>query len=117
MRELPEMTRHELNDYVWEKLGVRKHAFGRRGIDRIVSRCIRRWPVAVMRQCTEEESVGVMRHFGKTLENEERREYQMGIILSFILAALIQEIIHLLVQWWYAKHENREAFARMAARD
>jgi hypothetical protein len=41
----------------------------------------------------------------------------MGIILSFILAALIQEIIHLLVQWWYAKHENREAFARMAARD
>jgi len=117
LRELQAMTRHELNDFVWESLSMRKHAFGRRVIDRIVTRCVRRWPVAVMRQCTQQESTGVMRHFAKTLEHEERRECQMGIIMTFILAAVIQEIVHALVQWWYFSSENRLAFARMAAYD
>jgi hypothetical protein len=112
-----EWDRHELCEYVWERLSVRKHAFGRPVVNRIIKRCVRRWPVAVMRQCTEQESQGVMRHFAKTLEADERREYGMGIILTFILAAVIQEIVHALVQWWYASHENRLAFARMAAHD
>jgi hypothetical protein len=31
----------------------------------------------------------------------------MGVIASWILAALIQEIVHALWQWWNESHANR----------
>jgi len=31
----------------------------------------------------------------------------MGIILTLVLGALVQEVVKLLVQWWLDRQENR----------
>ena len=40
----------------------------------------------------------------------------MGIILTLVLGALVQEVVKLLVQWWLARQENRTQM-RLLARE
>jgi hypothetical protein len=99
------MTGDELIDDVWRLLPVRKHLLGRARVARIVERAMREWPVPVLQQCDAGQTAVVGKYLARSLERQER-EYGMGFFASIILAAVIGEIVKILVRRWL---ENRES--------
>lgn len=98
------MTHDELIAAVWDELPKTRYLLGRRRIDRLTSRCLKKWPVPVLYQCDEQQTAVVGEHLARTVERHERAEYGMGFFASMILAALVSEIVKILVRRW---QENR----------
>jgi hypothetical protein len=96
----PSATLEQLQQHVWDQLSVQKHVAGRRFVDRLTKRAVRQWPVPVLQQCDAAQADVVGTYFTRTITRQSRQEFGMGIILSLILGALVQEIIKLLVAWW-----------------
>jgi len=96
----PSATLEQLQQRVWDQLSVQKHVAGRRFVDRLTKRAVRQWPVPVLQQCDAAQADVVGTYFTRTITRQTRQEYGMGIILSLILGALVQEIIKLLIAWW-----------------
>ena len=90
------MSRAALERHVWEHLGPRKFAAGRVRVSRITKRVIRRWNYT-----PDAEAIA------QNVELDERQDAQMGVILSFVLSALIAEIVRLIAAWWRDSHANR----------
>ena len=90
------MSRAALERHVWENLGPRKFAAGRVRVSRITKRVIRRW-----KHNADAEAIA------ENVELDERHDAQMGVILSFVLSALIAEIVRLIAAWWRESHANR----------
>jgi hypothetical protein len=90
------MSRTALEQHVWEHLGPRKFAAGRVRVSRITKRVIRRWNYT-----PDSEAIAA------NVELDERHDTQMGVILSFVLSALIAEIVRLIAAWWRDSHANR----------
>lgn len=99
-----------MQGYVWDRLPtVSRTIMGRRLVGRIVKRSLANWPAPVLQQCDAAQTAVVAKHYTKTIERQSRGEYGMGIIAMFILGALVQEIIKLLVAWWLDSQDNRTA--------
>jgi hypothetical protein len=90
------MSRADLEQHVWENLGPRKFAAGRIRVSRITKRVIRRWNYT-----PDADAIAT------NVELDERQDAQMGVILSFVLSALIAEIVRLIAAWWRGSHANR----------
>lgn len=90
------MSRAALEQHVWENLGPRKFAAGRVRVSRITKRVIRRWNYT-----PDSEAIA------ENVELDELHDAQMGVILSFVLSALIAEIVRLIAAWWRENHANR----------
>ena len=91
------MSLDQLEDHVWREMGGQKHAVGRWRINRLTRRCVKRWPE------TEDVTLPTI----ELIEADEHREVQMGIILTLILGAVIQEIVRILAAWYRENHENK----------
>lgn len=98
------MTRQELTDAVWAELPASRYLIGRKRGERLIARALDRWPVPVLCQCDYQETVVVGEHLARSIERHERAEYGMGFIASIILAAIISEIVKILIRRWL---ENR----------
>jgi hypothetical protein len=96
-----------LTDDVWRQLSPRKHVAGRRIVGLVVRRCVRQWPTGVLARCQPQEVEIVERHWVRSLYREMRQEVTCGVILTFLLSALISEIVRLLIQWWRSSDQNR----------
>lgn len=90
------MSRAALEQHVWNNLGPRKFAAGRVRVSRITKRVIRRWNYT-----PDSDAIA------ENVELDERNDAQMGVILSFVLSALIAEIVRLIASWWRESHANR----------
>lgn len=90
------MSRAALEQHVWKSLGPRKFAAGRVRVSRITKRVIRRWNYT-----PDAEAIA------ENVELDERNDTQMGVILSFVVSALIAEIVRLIAAWWRESHANR----------
>ena len=90
------MSRAALEQHVWNNLGPRKFAAGRVRVSRITKRVIRRWNYT-----PDSDAIA------ENVELDERQDAQMGVILSFVLSALIAEIVRLIASWWRESHANR----------
>lgn len=90
------MSRTALEQHVWDKLSPRKFAAGRVRVSRITKRVIRRWNYT-----PDAESIA------SNVDLDERHDTKMGILLSFVLSALVSEIVRLIVAWWRDSHANR----------
>jgi hypothetical protein len=111
------MTLPELQAHVWDRLPtLQRTVAGRRIVSRIVTSAVRGWPIPVLKQCDAGETQIVAKHYAKQIERIARREYGMGIILTLVLGALVQEVVKLLVQWWLDRQENRTQM-RLLARE
>jgi hypothetical protein len=111
------MTLPELQAHVWDRLPTLQRTIaGRRIVSRIVTSAVRGWPIPVLEQCDAGETQIVAKHYTKQVERVARREYCMGIILTLVLGALVQEVVKLLVQWWLDRQENRTQM-RLLARE
>jgi len=98
------MTRDALIAAVWDELPKSRYLLGRRRVDRLTARCLKKWPVPVLYQCDAQQTVVVGEHLAKGVERQERAEYGMGFFASIILAAIVSEIVKILVRRWL---ENR----------
>ena len=104
------MTLNDLQSHVWDRLPtVPRTLGGRRIVNRIVSRAVRTWPIPVLEQCDAAETQVVGHHLAKSLERQARQEFGMGIILTLVLGALVQEVVKILIRWWLERDENRTA--------
>lgn len=109
------MTLDEMRTHVWDRLpSVQRTLAGRRIVGRIVTRAISHWPIHVLEQCDAAESAVVGRHMAKNLERQARQEYGMGIILTLVLGALVQEVVKILIRWWLESRENKDSMRLMA---
>mgnify|MGYP006277873887 CR=1 FL=1 len=104
------MTLADIETHVWDRLPtLQRTVAGRRVVGRLVRRAVRTWPVPVLEQCDDAEAAVVGKHMAKSLERQARQEVGMGIILTLVLGALVQEVVKILVRWWLERQENRTA--------
>lgn len=103
------MTKAELEQHIWDSLPARKHVLGRARIDRIVGRTLRDWPIGVLRQCDAGEADVVAKYLARGIERRERAEVGVGFIASFILAAIVSEIVKIILRKWLESSEGRLA--------
>jgi len=109
------MTLAELDEHVYAGLpATYRFVASRRIVSRIVSRAVRNWPSVTLEQCDAEQTKVVGQHMAQSLHRQSRNEYGMGIILTLVLGALVQEIVKLLIQWWLDSRENRDAMRMMS---
>jgi hypothetical protein len=103
------VTLPQLELYVWDRLpSVRRTLAGKRLVGRIVRRAVAGWPVPVLQQCDESESNVVGKYMAISIERQIRPEVGMGIVLMFVLSALIQEAVKILIRWWMENHANQD---------
>jgi len=114
---MPQMNLQQLTDHVWNRLTLQKHVAGRRLVDRITRRAIRQWPVAVLAQCDDAQAQVVGTYYTRTITRQARQEYGIGIILSLVLGALVQEIVKLLIQWWMDHRGEMRGMVRECGND
>ena len=107
------MTQDELNDYVWRQLPARKHLLGRKRADELVQRCVRSWPIAVLRQCDYDEAQVVGVYMERSLRRYADNEFGMGIILTIVLGALISELVKILLRWWLENDTHRRIMTEL----
>lgn len=104
------MTITELEQYAWDRVPtVQRTIAGRRIVGRIVRRAVASWPVPVLQQCDAAECDVVGHHMAKAIERQVRQQYGMGIILTLVLGALVQEVVKILIRWWLERQENQAA--------
>jgi hypothetical protein len=106
------MTLEELQQSVWNDLPLTKRVAGRARVSRIINRALKKWPVAVLRQCDEQEAEVVGVHLARSIKREEQHEVGMGFLAAIILGTLISEIIKQLLKKWWANHEEMTELCR-----
>ena len=100
------MSVSELEDHVWDELSPRRYAAGRTVVGRLVRRVVRNFPKPSLANASPETADFVMNEMSQSIIQEERKNYGMGIILSLILGALIQEIVKAIFRWWSQSKQN-----------
>lgn len=105
------MTLEELHQSVWNDLPATKRVAGRWRVSRIIDRALKKWPVAVLRQCDQKESDVVGVHLARTIQAEEK-QVGMGFITAIILSTLISEIIKQLMKKWWANRDEMTELCR-----
>lgn len=98
------MTQDDLIASVYDELSARKNLAGKARVRRIIARSIKAWPAPVLMQCDDAQTEVVGKYFARSMERQERAEYGMGFFASIILAAIISEIVKVLIRRWL---ENR----------
>lgn len=90
------MTDRECFDHVWGNLQQRKHLLGRRVVARMVDIALDR---ARHGSATADACAAV-------LSDARERQFTMGIILTVVLGALVNQIVTLVFEW--LKKRNRD---------
>jgi hypothetical protein len=103
------MSLEDLDAYVWASLSPRKYAAGRAFASRIARRVVRKWPQIQMSQATPADHPKIMGEIAHSIDRSERQNFQMGILLTLVLTALIQEIVKAVLRWWLKSASNRVA--------
>lgn len=103
------MSLEDLDAAVWSSLSPRKHVAGKALVSRLVRRVVRKWPSVAISQARPEGYGVMLEQVSKSIERSERQNVKMGIILSLILGALIQEIVKAVLAWWLKTASNRVA--------
>lgn len=101
------MSVTDLEEYVWSNMTAMRFLAGRRLVARLTRRCAKRLPCGVMAEANADGQQQVMSDICRDVERIERANYQMGVILTLILSALLTEIVKAIFQWWRASASNR----------
>ncbi len=91
------MSRATLEDDVWRRLSARKWLVGRRACQRLTRRTLRAWDRDVPRLMRIEDQV----------RWEAERDMQLGIIATWLLSALVAEIVKLVWEWCKDSQANK----------
>ena len=101
------MSIDELGDHVWGELSPRRHAAGRGIVARLVRRVVLEFPKPSLANASPSTIDFVMHEMSRSIAADERKNCGMGIILSLLLGALIQEIVKAVFRWWMQSASNQ----------
>jgi len=112
-----EWNKAQLQEYLWGRLGARKHGVGRPFVDNAVTRLIAHWPFV---EPTESLPKATAPEFGRlsSTVSEEMRGYgnyrrKYGFVWAIVLSAVVSQLVKLLIEWWLERRENRTAMSCM----
>jgi hypothetical protein len=88
------VSRSDIEDRVWGALSARKWLVGRRACNRLTRRTIRAWDRDVPRLSRIEDQV----------RWEATQDMQLGIIATWLLSALVAEVVQLVWEWFTSNH-------------
>lgn len=101
------MSVEDLEAYVWSDLPAMKFLAGRRLVARLTRRCAKRLPCGFLSEASADGQQQVIEDICRDVERIERANYQMGIVLTLILSALLSEIVKAILAWWLKSASNR----------
>lgn len=113
---------YDIQDMVWDRLGFRKYAAGREAVNDLVSVGIQEWPADRLVGAVSGSTAEILamdqlkdamrRHIQLTHGHEPR----FGFIWTIILAAVISEIVKILLAWWWNNRQNQESMLELKRR-
>ncbi len=111
------MTLHDLQTYVWRRLGMRKFLVGRATCDDLVQLAVENWAGEFLRHAQNDEErqivAGVMvndiKRAHQVTSGRDTQEY--GIWWAFVLQAAASAIVQLIIRWWMDRRANRVMLA------
>lgn len=109
--------RDSLKEDVWQRLGPRKYIMGRRRIDRLVERAIRRWPQELPSGCWKTTQHGGLELIDRSgidsmtqAMAQEIGQEEFGSIMVMLFISLASALVQVLLEWWLSSEEQRTAF-------
>lgn len=109
--------RHSLKEDVWQRLGPRKYIMGRRRIDRLVERAIRRWPQELPSGCWKTTQHGGLELIDRNgidsmtqAMAQKIGQEEFGSIMVMLFISLASALVQVLLEWWLSSEEQRTAF-------
>ena len=110
--------RESLQEDVWQRLGPAKFIVGRRRIDRLVKRAVKRWPNELPQGCyqtTEHGSIDLIDAKGVRALTHSMAETigqdEFGSIMIMLFIGLASAVVQVLLEWWLTSEDQRKAFA------
>ena len=88
---MADLTR--LEDHVWKSLSFRQRLAGRAFVNRVVARAVKQWSAH-----PQESSIA---------SAVAKEEVGMGIVLMFIVGALVNQIVRIIFEWWMSSEINQ----------
>lgn len=101
------MTQDGLTDYVWQKLGPRKHLAGRKRVADLVEQSVRTWPAEVLGECRDDAERQMVAQAAVANIGRRIRDRQYGMIWTLLLTALASAVFQVLLRWWLERRSNR----------
>lgn len=112
----------DIQDMVWERMGLRKFAAGREGVNDLVAVAVQEWPAERLVGAKSGSTAELLaidqlkdamkRHIQLTHGHEPR----FGFIWTLLLGVLISEIVKILLAWWLNSDSNRQSILRIRRR-
>ena len=106
-------TPADLKDYVWKRLGLRKHLVGREQVDLLTQLTIENWQTEYYnaadsdaeRQIVAEGTLIAVKRMHQAVGGYSEREY--GMIWMLLLSAVASAVIQVVLKWWLERRSNR----------
>lgn len=111
------MTLADLQQHVWQRLGVRKHLAGRAAVDDLTRLVVENWQGEFLNHATDAVGQGIVCHgiavavkrSHQWQSGKEPREY--GMIWSLILGSIVSAVISTVLRWWLERRTHRVMMA------
>lgn len=107
----------ELCRYVRERLPLRARLLGQERVNAIVRRAIAEWPIDALLESErgspkEESALDRLRDSVQHgYAGDEGEQYGCGILMAFVLSAVVSAIIQAMLKWWLEKRSRRMKMA------
>lgn len=101
------MTTVKLGDYVWQRLGPKKHLVGKGRVTELVGMAVETWPSEVLGECRDDADRQVVAEVtvGGIRRRIRQREY--GMLWTLLLTALASAVFQVILRWWLERRSNR----------
>lgn len=106
-------TPADLKEYVWRRLGIRKHLLGRHQVDLLTQLTIENWQTEYYtaansdaeRQVVAEGTLVAVKRMHQAVGEYSEREY--GMIWTLLLSAVASAVIQVVLKWWLERRSNQ----------
>ena len=107
------MTLEGLQEYVWRRVGLRRHLVGRAEIDLFTRLTVENWEndyysaaqTDADRQIVAGGTLIAVKRMHQVVGGYGEREY--GMIWAFLLSAVASAVIQAVLKWWLERRANR----------
>lgn len=97
--------------FVWDRLPMRRHLCGRERVNDIVSVVVQEWPEVVMENCQSGDTAEIVAT-SELVKSTKRHlalmygDREFGFLWVFILNIVAGQVIAIIIAWWRRNHRN-----------
>lgn len=107
------MTLADLQNHVWQRLGLRKHLAGRQAVDDLTRLVVENWQSEYLNHAPDDLSQGIVCH-GIAVAVKRSHQWQSGrdtpeygMLWSLVLGSIVSAIISTVLRWWLERRSHR----------